>query len=152
MEIVRALHMIGGPLLALAGGLPLRRTVPVATPSGRVKNYDFPAAQRRLKPYRPELARILSGDPAQTVHVVYQSADGRFSAGIWTCEPGCWRIDFAQDEFIHLLDGVVVVTDAMGEARTYRAGDAFVSPAGFSGTWDVRERVRKYFTLSGEPA
>jgi len=152
MEIVRLLHTVGGPFLALAGGLPFRRTVPVASPSGRVKNHDFPATPPRLKPYRPESARVLSGDPAQTVQFVYQSADGCFSAGIWTCEPGCWRIDFVQDEFIHLLEGVVVVTDATGEARTYRAGDAFVSPAGFSGTWDVRERVRKYFTLSGEAA
>ena len=43
----------------------------------------------------------------------------------------------------------VVVTDAEGCARTYRAGDAFVTPKGFSGTWEVIEPIKKHFTWYG---
>ena len=75
--------------------------------------------------------------------------DKLFAAGIWTCRPGKFRIDFGRDEFIHLLEGVVIVTDAEGTAKTYRAGDAFVTPKGFSGTWDVIEPVKKHFTYYG---
>lgn len=115
------------------------------------KTIDLAPAQRQSKLCRPELERIVSGDPAQTVSVVYQSEDSLFSAGTWTCQPGKWHIDFAQNEFVHILEGVVSVTDGDGLAKTYRAGDTFVSPSGFAGTWDVREPVRKFFTLGDPP-
>ncbi|WP_348646099.1 cupin domain-containing protein [Methylobacterium sp. SD274] len=82
---------------------------------------------------------------------VYHSEDSLFSAGTWTCQPGKWHIEFAQDGFVHILEGVASVTDGDGPAKTYRAGDTFVSPSGFAGTWDVREPVRKSFTLGGPP-
>ncbi|WP_019903373.1 cupin domain-containing protein [Methylobacterium sp. 77] len=153
MEIVRLLHTFGGPMLALFGGMGARSVGTLVTGLGRsVGTVDFSDAPRPCKPYRPERERIVSGDPAQTVSFAFKSEDGHFSAGTWTCQPGKWHIDFAQDEFVHILEGVVIVTDSGGLAKTYRAGDAFISPAGFSGTWDVREPVRKYFTLSGPPA
>jgi uncharacterized cupin superfamily protein len=31
--------------------------------------------------------------------------------------------------------------------RRYGAGDAFVSPAGFTGTWEVREHARKHYAI-----
>ena len=152
MEIARLLHTFGGPLLALFGGIGARSMGTLVNGMGSgVRTVDFAGSPRPCKPYRPEPERIVSGDPAQTVSFAYQSDDGLFSAGTWTCQPGKWHIDFAQNEFVHILEGVVVVTDGDGLAKTYRAGDTFVSPAGFAGTWDVREPVRKYFTLGGPP-
>ncbi len=52
-------------------------------------------------------------------------------------------------EVLDVPVGVVTVTDAEGRSKTYRAGDAFVTPKGFSGTWDVIEPVRKHFTYYG---
>ncbi len=153
MEIARLVHTFGGPMLALFGGMGARSVAGLVTGMGQgKKTVDFAPAQRQSKPYRPEPARIVSGDPAQTVSFAFQSEDGHFSAGTWTCQPGKWHIEFDQNEFVHILEGVVVVTDADGLAKTYRAGDTFVSPAGFAGTWDVREPVRKHFTLGGPPA
>jgi EutQ-like cupin domain len=37
---------------------------------------------------------------------------------------------------------VIVVTGDDGSQRTFRAGDAFVSPAGFVGTWEIVEPAR----------
>jgi uncharacterized cupin superfamily protein len=45
------------------------------------------------------------------------------------------------------LAGVIVVTSDDGGERVFRAGDAFVSPAGFTGVWDVREAARKYYAI-----
>lgn len=156
-DTLRALHAHGGPLLALLGAVPTlklrRRSQPAVMHSDAIqKNRHFPVDLSKSKPYRPEATRILSGDPVQTATYLFASNDKRFSVGTWTCQRGKWRIDFGEHEFIHILDGVVDVTDAEGEVRTYRAGDTFVSPLGFSGTWDVIEPVMKHFVLYAEPA
>jgi len=97
--------------------------------------------------YRPDAAKVLSGDPAQAVVNGFASADGRFNCGVWSGQPGCWRVRFTETEFCHLLEGMVVVTAADGTARTFRAGDAFVMPAGFEGTWEVVEPARKLYAV-----
>lgn len=153
MEIARLLHTFAGPMLAFAGSMPAFRR-PAAPPppvlDGPVRrNVDFPAVQPAAATYWPETPCILSGRPEQTATYVYESPDKLFAAGIWTCRVGRFRIDFGRDEFIHLLEGVVIVSDAEGVSKTYRAGDAFVTPKGFSGTWDVIEPVKKHFTYYG---
>ena len=97
--------------------------------------------------FRPPQDRILAGDPLQCAVNLFQSADGRFNSGIWECQPGTWRVVFSESEFCHLLAGVIIVTGDDGSIRTFKAGDAFVSPAGFTGTWQVVEPARKYYAF-----
>ena len=96
---------------------------------------------------RPAAERILAGDPVQTATPVLTSDDGRFSAGTWAAERETWQVVFTESEFCHLLEGTIVVTDAAGEITTFRAGDSFVSPAGFTGTWEIVEPARKRFAV-----
>lgn len=95
--------------------------------------------------YHPALERIQDGNPEQTAQNFFTSADGRFNCGVWTCQPGKWRVVFSESEFVHLLEGVMVVAGDDGSERTFRAGDAFVCPAGFTGTWHVLETAKKYY-------
>ena len=97
--------------------------------------------------YRPPADRILAGDPVQTAWNLFRSEDGRFNSGIWESKPGKWRCVFTESEFCQILSGVLVVTGDDGQKATYRAGDAFVSPAGFTGTWGVVETVRKHYAF-----
>ncbi|ACJ00960.1 cupin domain-containing protein [Rhodospirillum centenum] len=97
--------------------------------------------------YRPDAAKVLAGDPVQQVANVFSSADGRFNCGVWSGEPGKWRVSFSENEFCRLLEGVLIVTADDGPARTFRAGDAFVMPAGFEGTWEVVERATKLYAV-----
>lgn len=97
--------------------------------------------------FRPPQDRILAGDPAQSAINLFQSADGRFNSGIWECQPGTWRVVFSESEFCHLLAGIIIVTGDDGSVQTFKAGDAFVSPAGFTGTWQVVEPARKYYAF-----
>ncbi|HYE51440.1 MAG TPA: cupin domain-containing protein [Azospirillaceae bacterium] len=97
--------------------------------------------------YRPDAGKILSGDPEQSVRNHYASADGRFNVGVWEGKPGTWRVAFTETEFCHLLSGKVVVTADDGTARTFTAGDAFVMPSGFTGTWEVVETARKLYAV-----
>ncbi len=101
----------------------------------------------RGETYRPPTDRIVAGDPVQTAWTLFTSEDGRFCSGIWESKPGKWRCVFTENEFCQILSGVLIVTGDDGSKATYRAGDAFVSPAGFSGTWEVVEPVRKHFAV-----
>src|SRR3954471_23540212 len=94
---------------------------------------------------RPDADRILPGSPDQTAWNYFTDRTGQFSAGIWEGRPGTWKVVFTENEFCHLLSGVVVVRDGAGGERTLRAGDSFVMPAGFTGTWDVVETARKLY-------
>jgi uncharacterized cupin superfamily protein len=108
---------------------------------------DFRAAAPAPQRYSPPAERLLSGHPEQAAWNYYSSADGRFHSGIWESAVGKWRVVFSESEFCHLLAGVIVVTGDDGAVHTYRAGDAFVTPAGFTGWWDVTEPARKYYAI-----
>jgi uncharacterized cupin superfamily protein len=43
--------------------------------------------------------------------------------------------------------GRVLITAEDGSANTFAAGDAFVVPAGFSGTWEVLEDCTKIYAI-----
>lgn len=107
----------------------------------------FADPQPKGDAFRPAADRIIAGDPEQAAHNLFQSADGRFNSGIWECEPGTWRVVFSESEFCHLIAGKIVVTGDDGATRTFQAGDAFVTPAGFTGTWQVVEKARKYYAV-----
>jgi uncharacterized cupin superfamily protein len=106
-------------------------------------------AEPRVTPveWRPPVERIVSGDPVQRAWNLYDSPDGHFSAGIWECQPGKWRVIFTESEFCHLLQGRIEVTGDDGSVRVFSAGEAFVSPAGFTGYWEVLEPARKYYAI-----
>lgn len=116
-------------------------TVPAAVPP----LVDFAGPLPEPVSWRPPAERIVAGDPAQRAWNLHSSADGRFHAGIWECAVGKWRVVFTEQEFCQILAGEIVVTSDDGSTRTFRAGDAFVSPAGFTGCWDVRVPARKYY-------
>jgi uncharacterized cupin superfamily protein len=94
----------------------------------------------------PEAKRI-AGNPRQTVWMHYTDPSNQFFVGIWRSEPGKWAISYTEEEFCHMLDGVSVITSATGEAVTVRAGDSFVMPRGFVGTWEVVEPTTKRFVV-----
>ena len=54
--------------------------------------------------------------------------------------------------FETLLPGVSVLRDSDGNAKTLRAGDRFVIPAGFKGTWEVLEPCRKIYVAFEQKA
>ena len=91
--------------------------------------------------------KLLEGNPRQTAWVLYTDPTGRFSAGIWHSERGRWKIRYTEEEYCQVLEGLSIITDQAGTAVTVRAGEEFVIPAGFSGTWEVVEPTRKRFVI-----
>lgn len=96
---------------------------------------------------RPRPDRLVSGNPLRTTCNHYGHAG--LSAGIWSCEVGAWRIAFAEgkDEFFHVLEGRIRITDEDGLAREFGPGDACVIPGGFNGLFEVLEPVRKHYVV-----
>jgi uncharacterized protein len=91
--------------------------------------------------------KLVSGNPRQSAWNAYTDASGKFFTGIWQSTPGKWRINYTEEEYCQLLEGVSVITGADGRAVTVRAGDRFVIPRGFSGTWEVVETTRKIYVI-----
>lgn len=101
----------------------------------------------RPEVYRPVADRIIEGDPLQRAQNLFHSEDGRFNSGIWQSEPGTWRVVFTESEFCHILAGIIVVRGDDGSVATFKTGDAFVTPAGFTGTWQVVETAKKFYAF-----
>ncbi len=92
--------------------------------------------------------RCIQGEPEQTLWNQFQDNSEQMLSGVWECTEGKWNADYAsKNEFCHILSGKVVLTDEEGTASTFSEGDSFVIPAGFSGTWEVLEPVRKLYVI-----
>lgn len=102
----------------------------------------------------PAPDRVVSGKPRNRTWNAYETDDGHFFSGIWESDPGSWRIEYEEAEFCHILEGESRISDEEGHVTTVRAGDAFVIPTGFKGTWEVVTRTRKHYAiyLPGETA
>jgi hypothetical protein len=94
---------------------------------------------------RPAPEKLVSGDPVFTTWNL-EERDGLY-CGIWQSTPGKWRIAYDEWEFCHILEGVSVITEDGGAARTVRAGDSFILRPGFTGTWEVLETTRKEYVI-----
>ena len=55
--------------------------------------------------------------------------------------------DIGFDEFIHVLDGTLILTDKQGHAQQFEAGDFLVMPKGFSGTWETLGNYRELVVM-----
>jgi hypothetical protein len=97
--------------------------------------------------YMPSPERILSGHPRQCVGIVLPDTGNGIVGGIWECEVGAYRINYGanEQEFCHILSGVVRLHDDDGHVAQFSAGDAFVVPGGFKGIWETVTPLRKSF-------
>lgn len=87
----------------------------------------------------------LAGAREPRARTSYVDATGNFTAGVWACDAGTLEIrNLAIDEACYLIEGEVVLTDQQGRSQAFRAGEAFVLPRGFSGTWHMPGPIVKY--------
>lgn len=117
-----------------------------------IKLIDFQTAQ--VTPSLSVVAeeRRLAGAPEQSLSNLYQGEDGKLLSGSWSSEAGKWTVDYSnRHEFCYLLAGHIILTDADGESSSFKAGDAFVIPQGFTGSWEVVEPVVKHYVILNTP-
>lgn len=99
-----------------------------------------------LVPIRHDVSdTAVEGAQAPMAHTAFVDMAGQFTAGVWACNAGTLEIrDLAVNEACYLIEGTVVITDEYGHTETFHAGEGFVLPRGFSGTWHMPVAIRKY--------
>ena len=91
---------------------------------------------------------IKEGNPVARGTVVSQSEDKKVSSGVWSCEPGKFEWIFSWDEFVHVMEGEVDITEEnTGNMITLRSGDMTHFPRGMKTLWHVKKTVRKFFMI-----
>lgn len=94
---------------------------------------------------RPDPEKVIAGDPVHTTWLIDDRAP--LYAGIWRTTPGSWKVDYAEWEYIRILEGHSTLTDEAGNATDLRAGDSFSIRPGFRGTWTCHETTVKDFVI-----
>ncbi|EFC50428.1 predicted protein [Naegleria gruberi] len=86
------------------------------------------------------------------VNNIYTDRSGHMSCGVWSSTKGKWWFDQGDnaEEFCCLISGKVRLV-ADGEisegVQEFSAGDAFIIPVGFRGTWETVEDVKKFYCV-----
>lgn len=55
--------------------------------------------------------------------------------------------DLPYDEHVHLLHGTAILTSQDGTRHVFKAGDDFVAPKGWTGTWELKDGYRELITF-----
>lgn len=77
----------------------------------------------------------------------YTDPNEQFFAGIWSSSIGAKSVSYTEEEVCVILEGRVRLTDLQGNAKEFGAGSAFVLPAGFKGSWETLEAVKKIYVI-----
>lgn len=89
---------------------------------------------------------ILDGTPDARCVFTAKSADDNAAAGFWSCEVGRYEFVFDYDEFVYLIRGEVIITEAgTNRTLTLRAGESAHFPQGCTTIWQVTRSMLKYF-------
>ncbi len=107
---------------------------------------DTPVAMEN----RPAPAEgFISGNAIRRGAQYFKDNTGKFRSGVWESTPGKWKAIPEKNEFCYIIEGKVSIADSQGNEKIYVAGDAFLIPMDFDGTWEVLETTKKYFVAYG---
>ena len=95
----------------------------------------------------PGADRLIAGSPRHTLANYFSDSSQQFFAGRWSSTRGTWRVRYTENELCVMMAGRVTLTGHDGTVNSFAAGDAFVIPAGFSGTWEVVEDCTKIYAI-----
>ncbi|MFF2994096.1 cupin domain-containing protein [Streptomyces sp. NPDC057950] len=113
-----------------------------ATPSFTV---HVPDAE--LEPEPLDTDQIVSGSPVVTGKVLWESADGKQSRGIWQMTPGVVTDTEANELFV-VVSGRATIEIEGGGPLEVGPGDAAILREGDRTTWTVHETLRKAYHIN----
>lgn len=127
---------IDAPPLSLAGGHATAQPFKVD-------------ADVELDPIDGPAADLITSAERPTVHrrVVYLSADGKFSVGIWQATAYTRRLAaFGDYELMYPIQGEIELSNALGESFVYGPGQGVVVNRGVSNAWHSTGLVKKIYS------
>jgi uncharacterized cupin superfamily protein len=98
-----------------------------------------------FEPFPKEI--VLSGRSKHSYHTFFSGEEVVIE--VYEAEPAKLKIaePWPYDEFIYVLSGKLVLTDARGEMTEYVAGESLVVPKGFLGTWEMQGNFRELVVI-----
>jgi len=93
---------------------------------------------------------VLSGRSRHSYHTFFSGEE--VVVEVYEAEPAKLKIDdpWPYDEFIYLLSGKLILTDAKGKVTEYVAGESLVLPKGFVGIWEMQGNFRELVVIEKE--
>lgn len=91
--------------------------------------------------------KLVHGKPIQRSWHHFTSDDDKLFVGLWEAEPGCWKVEYTENEYCRVLSGRSLLRDTDGNEHPLEPGDDFVIPRGFRGEWEVLETTRKVYVI-----
>ena len=90
---------------------------------------------------------VLEGSDKHRGHVFFNGKE--IVVEVWEAETAKLSIDepFPYDEFVYILSGKLILTDAQGNKTEYVAGDSLVVPLGFIGIWEMIGDYRELIVI-----
>ena len=84
--------------------------------------------------------------------IIHSNADQTVQIGVWEADVSKTKlIDYPFTEYVLMISGRVVIINDDGSSNEFKAGNTFVMPKGFTGIWDIRERMKKQHIKIGDP-
>ena len=145
---IRILVLLSAALW-LAAGISGRADTRKNTSMGPLKIIDVspkPPADLVTRPVvdRPFWTVIAGEKPTSGYRRDYSSTDQRLHVGYSQYDQVTLQLkNWPIDEFMHILEGQVEITDESGASKIYGPGDMFVMPKGFNGTWRQLSPIKK---------
>jgi uncharacterized cupin superfamily protein len=98
-----------------------------------------------FEPFPKEM--VLSGHSKHSYHTFFSGEE--VVVEVYEAEPAKLKIDepWPYDEFIYVLSGKHVLTDARGEVTQFVAGESLVVPKGFVGIWEMQGNFRELVVI-----
>ena len=104
-------------------------------------------AEKTVEPLQLPLADPL-GATIETKMLNVFSTDNGLHAGTWETDEGLSRWSFDDNgEVIYVLSGKMTVQRDGEEPQEVGAGDLAIFPQGWTGTWNVTERLSKVYVI-----
>ncbi len=88
-------------------------------------------------------------DNDETTQSFYEAEDGSVATGVWECPPCKVDIDnYPVNEMMTIISGALIMTNAEGVEETFGPGEVVFVPKGSKLTWQITERLKKYYMTS----
>ena len=77
---------------------------------------------------------------------VTNSSDQPTYSGLWRCDPMTFDYEFPGDEYIHVLDGSLLV-ETESESYELNQGDVVLFNKGIKSVWTIKSSFKKFFVI-----
>lgn len=107
----------------------------------------FSDANAERTDYDISAEKLIRGETRQATLNMFSDPGNEFHCGIWEGAPALWRVSYSENEYCHILQGRIRITDEAGTSVVVGPGDNFVIAAGFKGTWETLEFSKKIYVI-----